>query len=163
MTARVCFVLAGLFSASLAHAQTPCISPTPQTTPPTFTCQTGSAHTLLWDHVEPVITGDVFRVYVNNAQIGADIPARTATGISVQFGATLPPASYVVAVSLFRPAAANPEARSAPITLVMVPSPVANPTVPPGNLRIVEVIMRGKDLAGHILWTHTAEMVVPAQ
>ncbi len=143
---------------AVARAQSPppCTTPTPQTTPSTFTCQSGADRTLLWDYSDTVIAGDVFRLYVNAAQVGADIPARTATGISVQFGATLTPGSYTVAVSLVRPGAVIPESVRVPVTLVLV-APPPNP-LPPTNLRVVEVIIRGLDNAGLVLWEHTERM-----
>lgn len=153
----------------LGQAQVPCTSPTPQTVPPTFTCHTGVARTVAWDHQPAPVDGqpdiqpsDVFRLFVDGVQVGIDIPARIGTSISVQFGATLPAGTYAVAVSTVRPGAGIPEARSTPLTLVLIPPPPPGPP-PPTNLRIVEVITRLKDIAGNIIWTHTAEMVVPAQ
>lgn len=145
-------------SASRAEAQG-CTTPSPQTTPPTFTCQIGVSRSLAWDYTFAVLPEDAFRVYVDNAQIGPDIVASTGTNLSVQFGATLPAGKYTVVVSSVRPGAAVPESKSAPVSLVMVPP---NPQ-PPSNLRIVEVIMRGKDVAGNVIWEHRAEMAVSAQ
>jgi hypothetical protein len=98
---------------------------------------------------------------VNGAQVGGDIPATIGTGLTVQFGSTLPVGMYTVTLSTVRPGAAVPEA-SAPLSWVMGAPPPPNPQ-PPGNLRVVEVITRLKDLAGNIIWQNTAEMVVPAQ
>jgi len=80
MRITVCCLCAWLALLSTAQAQTPCTTPTPQTNPPTYTCPTGSARTLLFDWTETAQPGDVFRLFVNGAQVGADMPARTASG-----------------------------------------------------------------------------------
>lgn len=152
-----------VLSASVARAQT-CTTPSPQTTPPTFTCVSGVARTLAWDQFgTDVLPGDVFRAFLNTAQVGPDIPAAVGTNFSIQFGATLPVGSYAVTVALVRPGTVTTERRSDPITLVITAPTPSPPTIPPSNLRVVEVIMRGRDQAGHLLWEHTAEHVVPAQ
>lgn len=154
MIVRVVVVLVGLLAATRARAQTPCTSPSPQTTPPTFTCQTAPAHTARWDYTAEVLAGDVFRLYVNGLQVGADIPAQMALGVTVDFGGAMTPGTYTVAVSLVRPSTVVAESARTPVTLVVV-SP--NPS-PPTNLRIVEVIMRGLDGAGTVLWEHIERM-----
>lgn len=146
-----------LVATASASAQVPpsaCTSPTPQTSPPTFTCVTGSALTALWDYADPTIPGDVFRLYVGGVQVGPDIPARTATSISVQFGAGLPMGSYTVAVSTVRPGAIPAESARSPVTLVLT----APPAPPPTNLRIVEITVRGLDSAGNVLFEEIHRM-----
>ncbi len=146
---------------SFAQAQT-CTSPSPQTTPPTVTCQAGQARTAAWDYTGDVQAGDVFKFYVNGAQVGSDIPAQRTTNISVQFGATLPAGSYTLKVSTARPGSGLAEAETQPLTLVLT-APPPPPPIAPSNLRVVEVIMRGKDQAGNVLWEQSTQMVVQAQ
>jgi len=149
-----------LVTAASASAQVPpppCTSPMPQTAPPTFACLTGSNLTAMWDYTDAVIPGDVFRLYVGGMQVGPDLPARTATGVSVQFGAMLPPGTYTVAVSIMRPGASPSESARIPLTLIMAAPPLTQPPAPT-NLRVVEIIMRGLDSAGLVLWEHTERM-----
>jgi hypothetical protein len=120
----------------------------------TYTCHQGLPHTAEFDYAG-LIAGDVFRLYVNNAQVGADVPATNGT-VQVTFGATLPVGSYTVAVSAWRQ---SMEARSTPVTLVLVNAPPSAP----GNLHIVEITMRGLDLARHVLWEHRFETQVTGQ
>src|SRR6185503_6277613 len=128
-----------------SEAQRPCTNPSPAV----FSCTAGLPATAAFDYTPVVEPGDVFKLYVNGAQVGPDLPAQTAANIQVSFGATLPVGSYQIAVAIVRPAATPPESLSPPITLLLTPPA---PTVPPSNLRIVEVIMRGLDVAGNELW-----------
>lgn len=154
-----CLMLAFLLIGSYAHAQS-CTAPSPQTDPPTFTCVAGQARTAAWDYAGLVEPGDVFRFRVNGAQVGADIPAQRASNISIQFGAALPVGTYVLKVSTARSGLS--EFDSTPISLVLTAQPAPNP-VPPTNLRVVEVITRGRDSAGNLLWEQSTQMVVQAQ
>jgi len=149
MRLRLLCVLILAFVPALAFGQSPCTSPTPQTIPPTFTCQAGIARSAQFDY-NGLTTGVVFRLLVNGAQVGADVPATTGT-VQVQFGATLPAGSYTVVVQAVAGSSIVP---SAPITLVITPTVTA-----PSNLKIVEVIMRGLDLAGNELWRQTVQTV----
>jgi hypothetical protein len=109
-----------------------CTVPSPQTTPPTYTCPTGVVRTIFWDYAGSIIAGDVFRVYVDNVQFGPDIPARVATGITAQLPITILSGTHSVAVSVFRPST-NFETIRVPMVLILTD---VNPN-PPKNLRIV--------------------------
>lgn len=147
---RLVLILGCLLVASPAMAQAPCSA-----SGTTYTCQAGSPHTASWDYAG-LVAGDVFKLLVDGAQVGPDIPATNGT-VQVQFGAMLPAKAtgYVVVVQAVRGASA---ASSAPITLVLTPAPIS----PPTNLKIVEVIMRGLDVAGNELWRHVTQMSVTA-
>ena len=154
---RLFFLLAFLSVPTVVLAQTPpCTVPSPQTTPPTFTCISGFARQASFDYsgLQP---GDVFRLYVNTAQVGADIPAINGT-VQIQFGSTLAPGTYAVAVAAFR-ASAPPEVRSTPVSLVII----AGAPNPPANLRIVEVTIRVFDVAGNLQFEHTETTSLKAQ
>lgn len=121
-------------------------------TAPTFTCTSGAAVKAVFDWADAnAQASDKFRLYVNNAQVGADIPAMPASAIEISFGATLAPGSYQVQVAVYR---APTEVRSTAVTLILT----APPPTPPTGLHIVEVIIRGLDVAGNELWTRTVWM-----
>lgn len=155
LIAAFTLVLVGL-SIEAAAQNPPCTTPSPQTTPPTYMCAAGFPRAATFDYNSGVLPGDVFRLYVGTSQVGPDVPATAGVNIQVQFGSTLPAGTYDVAVSIVRPAALVSEMKSAPVRLIIVPPNAATPS----NLRIVEVIMRGLDVAGNVLWEHTASMQV---
>jgi hypothetical protein len=65
----------------------------------TFTCQAGKAKTLTFHAGSFVIAGDVFRLYINDVQVGADIPGVPGTvSYQITFGAAMSVGSYAVVV-----------------------------------------------------------------
>lgn len=148
---RVLFLVAVLcLLASGASAQTPCTTPVPQTTPPTYICEVGSPRTARFDPPAGFLAGDQYRLYLDNAQVGPNVPAVAGTAaVNIQFAST-PVGSHTVQVSTYRSTAApgSQETKSTPVTLQSVNVPPGSP----GNLQIVMQLLDGQ---GHVLASYT--------
>lgn len=141
---KTIFTLALLLLAQPVFAQ--CVPASPQTTPATFTCVAdGSTHTARFEPPTGFLAGDQYRLYVNNTQVGANVPAVAGTAtVDILFGATMPAGSYTVQAATYRSTASPAEARTPAVNLVITsPTPGA-----PVNFRIV---MEFRDRRGNLI------------
>jgi hypothetical protein len=151
MRRRLVFLalVSALFLPLPATAQTPC-----EVTGTTYTCVQGEPRTARFD-VVPMV-GDSYRLMVNAIQRGPTVDSDGETAaIEVSFGAAgLSEGTYTIAAEAFN---VTGVATSDPITLMIVAPPPAVPA-PPTSLQLVDVIMRGLDVAGNVLWTEQFTM-----